>query len=113
MTKNGMLPVVLPSADVDYFMKQAELCKEIQVDLVNQTVSCFEGSDVSKSVGFDFNPFRKNCLINGIDEIGLTLQKGEAISKFENTRTRNWPWLDGAAYRLPQNAQLASGKSDW
>ncbi|ORX91681.1 putative alpha-isopropylmalate isomerase [Basidiobolus meristosporus CBS 931.73] len=91
--KNGMLPVVLPQADVDTLAEAARQGAELEVDLVNQVVRHPDGE-----IEFDVEPFRKHCLVNGLDDIGLTMQKSDKIEAFEGKRTNEWPWLDGKEY---------------
>ncbi|KAI8816227.1 3-isopropylmalate dehydratase [Fimicolochytrium jonesii] len=94
--KNGMLPLVLPQHQVDTLMRDAESGRELEVDLVNQVI---RRSDGNGEIPFEVEEFRKHCLVNGLDDIGLTLQKEDAIRQFEERRTGSWPWLDGVAYR--------------
>ena len=94
--KNGMLPLVIP--DQSTLLKIAEEAKqgrEIEVDLVNQRVNDASGN---KLANFDVEEFRKHCLVNGLDDIGLTMQMENKIEKFEGRRTRDTPWLDGSGY---------------
>ena len=92
--KNGLLPIILPEADVDELFKQCEAAEgyQLTVDLATQTVTRPDG----KVLSFDIDPFRKHCLFNGLDDIGLTLQDAEAIRAFEVTHQQNSPWLFGA-----------------
>ena len=89
--KNGILPVVLPEARVNELLRfLLELPgAEITVDLPNQTVRGPDG----KEDKFEIDPFRKHCLVNGLDDIGLTLQKEAAISAYETKSTAQRPWL--------------------
>ncbi|HVY41503.1 MAG: 3-isopropylmalate dehydratase small subunit [Bacteroidota bacterium] len=89
--KNGILPVILPEARVDELLRfLMELPgAEITVDLPAQTVRGPDGK-VDK---FDIDPFRKHCLINGLDDIGLTLQKEAAITTYEAKAKADRPWL--------------------
>ncbi|GAX77305.1 hypothetical protein CEUSTIGMA_g4751.t1 [Chlamydomonas eustigma] len=91
--KNGMLPVVLPREQVDELMKDCDAGKNLNVDLATQTISREDGSSYS----FQIDAFRKHCLINGLDDIGLTLQKVDKISLFEKKRAAEAPWFDNAA----------------
>ena len=90
--KNGVLPIVLSEADVDtLFQKVAEeVGFQLSVDLEQQKVSTLDGS-FSRS--FEIEPFRKHCLINGLDDIGLTLQHADKIKAFEAKRLAAQPWL--------------------
>ncbi|HYD17331.1 MAG TPA: 3-isopropylmalate dehydratase small subunit [Patescibacteria group bacterium] len=91
--KNGILPLVLPKEQVDELMKDAEAGLELTVDLQNQTVL---GGN-RKEYKFEIDPFRKKCLLNGLDDIGLTLEKETDISKFEGGQKNSQPWLYSAA----------------
>jgi 3-isopropylmalate/(R)-2-methylmalate dehydratase small subunit len=87
--KNGILPIVLPKETVDKLMAHATAGKKITVDLAKQQV-------VAEGVGaisFDVEPFRKECLIGGLDDIGLTLKKLDAIAAYETKQASNTPWL--------------------
>ncbi len=87
--KNGILPIVLPKEQVAALMELAAgNTGPITIDLPNQTV-------IAGNQSFDFpiDPFRKNCLLNGLDDIGLTLQKKAAIDSFEASHTQRQPWL--------------------
>jgi 3-isopropylmalate/(R)-2-methylmalate dehydratase small subunit len=89
--KNGILPVVLPQAAVDHLMEDARkgANARITVDLAAQTVTASDGT----SFAFEVDPFRKHCLLNGLDDIGLTLQKAAAIDSFEAKAAARHPWL--------------------
>ena len=89
--KNGLLPIVLSEEQVDELFKacEAEEGYSLTVDLERQVVVKPDGSEFA----FDVDPFRKECLINGLDEIGLTLQESEAIQAFENKHQQKFPWL--------------------
>ena len=86
--KNGILPIVLPQDQVDALVKYAETGREITVDLEQQKVVA--GNEVYT---FDVDAFRKHCLINGLDDIGLTLEKKTFIDSYEETRAAQRPWL--------------------
>ncbi len=81
--KNGMLPVVLPAAEIDKLFLEVEKQEgyKLSVDLQSQTITTPQG----RKIPFEVNEFRKNCLLNGLDDIGLTLQHADAISAFEKT----------------------------
>ena len=89
--KNGILPVVLPQAAVDHLMDDARkgANARISVDLESQTVTASDGT----SFGFDVDPFKKHCLLNGLDDIGLTLEKAASIETFEKTAAQSRPWV--------------------
>jgi 3-isopropylmalate/(R)-2-methylmalate dehydratase small subunit len=61
----------------------------MSIDLEAQTISCPDG----EVIHFEIEPFRKHCLLNGLDDIGLTLQKGSAIDSFEHRQSLGQPWL--------------------
>ena len=88
--KIGLLTVVLPQADCDYLIARSEELpsSEIVVDLETQTVSTADGTWTRT---FEIDPFVKHCLLNGLDEIGLTMQEGDAISAFEAKRGELFP----------------------
>ena len=88
--KNGMLPIVLPQEQVDLLMKDAEkgANARVEVNLEEQTIISSDG-DVIK---FDIDPFRKHCLLNGLDDIGLTLEKAASIDSFEAKAGAARPW---------------------
>jgi 3-isopropylmalate/(R)-2-methylmalate dehydratase small subunit len=90
--KNGLLPIVLAESDVEILFQRVfnEEGFQLKVDLSGQKVSSLDGS-FSRS--FDIEPFRKHCLINGLDDIGLTLQHAEKIRAFESRRLADQPWL--------------------
>lgn len=113
--KNGMLPIALPQAQVELLAEHAKKGEELEVDLVNQVIR-YPGGEVP----FEVEEFRKHCLVNGLDDIGLTLQKADKIEAFEKKRTANWPWLDGKNYlgRATKITALPVGESkkqklDW
>ncbi len=89
--KNGILPIVLPQEEVDKLMDDAERGANavITVDLENQTISGPDGG----TIGFEVDPFRKHCLLNGLDDIGLTLEKAASIDAFEAGAAAARPWL--------------------
>ena len=92
--KNGILPVTLPQADVDALMADAEMGANatVTVDLEAQTITRPNG----EAIAFEVEPFRKHCLLNGLDDIGLTLQKAANIDSFEAAAARERPWLTPA-----------------
>ncbi|XAO23832.1 3-isopropylmalate dehydratase, large subunit [Cryptococcus bacillisporus CA1280] len=114
--KNGMLPLQLPQADLDALYEDASAGLEIAVDLENQVVVRPNGKP---SIPFSVDPFRRHCLINGLDDIGLTLVHRDEIEKFEEKRTAVWPWLDGVGYAkkgqkvIAVPARKGVKKTDW
>lgn len=89
--KNGILPIVLPEEAVGSLMNDAQKGQNARmvVDLEAQTISSSEGDVFS----FDIDPFKKHCLLNGLDDIGLTLGKEEAIASYESNRAESFPWM--------------------
>jgi len=88
--KNGILPIILPQEQVDVLMADARkgANARVTVDLEAQTVTTSDG----QSFGFAVDPHRKHCLINGLDDIGLTLEKAAAIDSFEAKVATLRPW---------------------
>ena len=86
--KNGLLTVVLPQEAVDRLMEVAKT-DPIHIDLENQVVT----TPFQDRFAFDIDPFRKHCLLNGLDEIGLTLASSDAISAYETKLNTEKPWL--------------------
>ncbi len=89
--KNGILPVVLPQEQVDLLMKDAEkgANARMTVDLEAQEITTSDGEVVK----FDVDPFKKQCLLEGLDDIGLTMKKSESISGFESKMSEIRPWV--------------------
>jgi 3-isopropylmalate/(R)-2-methylmalate dehydratase small subunit len=90
--KNGILTVVLPQAQVDRLL---EVAKEhpIAIDLESQTVT----TPYQDRFRFEIDPFRKDCLLRGLDEIGITLAMDDAIAAHEAKMHNETPWIEGAA----------------
>ena len=90
--KNGMLPVVLSTHEVDRLFHETAAFPgfRLTIDLEQQPVATTDGSTV---FGFDVEPFRKHCLLNGLDDIALTLAHADAIRAFESKRQAEQPWL--------------------
>lgn len=86
--KNGILPVVLPQAQVETLMKAAEAGELIEIDLATQNVI-----HNTNNYPFEIGEFRKHCLINGLDDIGLTLEKEKAITTHEQSLMAHQPWV--------------------
>ena len=89
--KNGILPIVLPHEDVDKLMDDAERGANatVTVDLESQTIKGPDGGEIS----FEVDAFRKHCLLNGLDDIGLTMEKSDAIDTFEQEAAQARPWV--------------------
>jgi 3-isopropylmalate/(R)-2-methylmalate dehydratase small subunit len=92
--KNGILPIVLPKDKVEQLMQCASGDQpKMAVDLEEQTIHIV---DTNQSFSFDVDPFRKECLINGLDDIGLTLAKEDKITAFEARDINERPWIHQA-----------------
>lgn len=89
--KNGILPIVLPSATVDTLFEQtlANDGYTLNVDLAAQTIT----TPSATQIGFEVDAFRKQCLLEGLDDIGLTLKHTDAIRAYEARRREAAPWL--------------------
>jgi len=89
--KNGILPIRLPQSDVDLLMDDAKRGSNaiVTVDLEKQEITGPDGG----LIHFDIEPFRKHCLLNGLDDIGLTLEKAGDIDSFEQRDRLTRPWL--------------------
>jgi 3-isopropylmalate/(R)-2-methylmalate dehydratase small subunit len=89
--KNGILPIALPQVQVDLLMDDAERGSNavVSVDLESQTITGPDGGELH----FEIDPFRRHCLLNGLDDIGLTLEKQAAIDSFEDSQRISQPWL--------------------
>ena len=86
--KNGLLTVVLPQDAIDRLMEVAQT-DPIHIDLENQVVT----TPFQDRFTFEIDAFRKHCLLNGLDEIGLTLASSDAISAYETRLAAEKPWL--------------------
>ncbi|MEL6298242.1 MAG: 3-isopropylmalate dehydratase small subunit [Pseudomonadota bacterium] len=89
--KNGILPITLPQEDIDKLMDDAARGANatVTVDLENQEIKGPDGGTLS----FEIDPFRKQCLIDGLDDIGLTMQKDKSIDAYEEKAGAARPWL--------------------
>jgi len=89
--KNGILPIVLGEAKVDQLFKEVEASEgyKLTVDLEAQTITTPSG----EVINFDVDQFRKHCLLNGLDDIGLTMQHVDDIKAYEEKRKAEAPWL--------------------
>ena len=92
--KNGLLPVILTEQQVDTLFNEMNDTEgyQLTIDLEAQKVISPTGAEYS----FDIDQFRKDCLIQGLDEIGLTLQSSDAIKEYEQKRAAEHPWVFGA-----------------
>ena len=89
--KNGMLPIRVSKEDLDRLMDDAERGANatLSIDLARQEVRGPDGGVIH----FDVDPFKKHCLLNGLDEIGLTLEKADAIASYEQSAAAARPWV--------------------
>ena len=89
--KNGMLPIILPEEQVKILMSDSEKGSNarVEVDLEAQTITSSDGNVFS----FEVDPFKKHCLLNGLDDIGLTMEKSSSIEAFERKLEIEQPWL--------------------
>jgi 3-isopropylmalate/(R)-2-methylmalate dehydratase small subunit len=89
--QNGILPIKLPQADVDKLMDDAQRGSNatVTVDLEAQEIRGPDGGVIK----FEIDPFRKHCLLNGLDAVGLTMQKQDAIRTYEEKAASSRPWL--------------------
>ncbi|MGY6632410.1 MAG: 3-isopropylmalate dehydratase small subunit [Alkalilacustris sp.] len=89
--KNGILPIALPQEKVDILMEDARrgANARLSVDLEAQTITTSDGQTIT----FEIDPFRKHCLLNGLDDIGLTMEKASAIDSYEAQAATARPWV--------------------
>lgn len=89
--KNGILPIILGESIIDELFKQVEATEgyQLTIDLATQTVT----TPCGNKHHFDIDAFRKHCLLNGLDDIGLTLQQADTIRAYEHKRQQETPWL--------------------
>jgi len=87
--KNGMLPIILKEKNIQELIKYSERKDEIEINLENQTI-LFGNSKID----FEIDSFKKKCLLNGYDDIALSLEKSEQISSFENKLKKNKSWIN-------------------
>ncbi|MRI35020.1 3-isopropylmalate dehydratase small subunit [Endozoicomonas sp. OPT23] len=92
--KNGILPITLSEAEVDQLFNEVETEQgyQLTVDLEKEVITSPSG----KELKFSIDDFRRHCLVNGLDDIGLTLQNADAIKEFEKGHKASSPWLFGA-----------------
>ncbi|MCC2596858.1 3-isopropylmalate dehydratase small subunit [Pusillimonas sp. MFBS29] len=90
--KNGLLPIILPELQVARLFEEVKAFSgyKLRIDLPRQVVIAEDGRELA----FDIEPFRKHCLLNGLDDIGQTLQKADIIRAFEAERLARHPWLE-------------------
>jgi 3-isopropylmalate dehydratase len=105
--KNGLLPIKITNkGDLEKVAAEARAKKEIEIDLPNQRINDASGN---KICSFEVEEFRKQCLVNGLDDIGLTLQLEDKIDAFEKKMSAQTPWLDGTGYlKRDKSGKLAA-----
>lgn len=111
--QNGMLPVVVPQEQCIELAKDAEQGLDLEVDLDKEEIRRPNGQ---APISFTTDPFRRHCLLNGLDDIALTMQREAAIATFEERRTESWPWLNGFGYvdkKIPINPVKKAKRTDW
>ncbi len=93
--KNGILPITVSKEDLDKLMDDADRGSNatLSIDLEAQKITGPDGGEVT----FELDAFKKECLLNGLDDVGLTLKKESAISSFEDKLTAERPWVPGVA----------------
>lgn len=107
-----MLPIVVSQEEVDSIAADSRDGSEAEVDLIEQVIRRKDGS----TIPFQVEPFRRHCLIHGLDDISLTLEHETDITKFEQIRSRRYPWLDGIGYegKIPIDVEAPkSKKMEW
>ena len=88
--KNGILPIILEEEKIKELSEYANRKEEISVDLEEEKI-IYGNNEIT----FQVDPFKKKCLLEGLDDVGLTMKKEDAISKFENDKKASEPWLAG------------------
>ena len=86
--KNGILPIILPEEKIKELSEYSKRKEEISIDLKGEKI-IFGNSEIK----FDVDPFKKKCLLEGLDDIGLTLQKKEKITQYETSLKSSHPWI--------------------
>ena len=87
--KNGMLPIILDEKKIEELIQYSERKENIEINLTEQEIIFG-----IKTVKFEIDPFKKKCLLGGLDDIALSLEKSEKISSYENELKKNKPWLN-------------------
>lgn len=108
--QNFMLPIILPKDKCQELAQDAEEGLEVEVDLEKEEIRRFSPDDTRDAILFTIDPFRKYRLLNGLDDIGSTLEKLDLIEEFERRRSERHPWLDGITY---QPSKSDAAKMDW
>ena len=92
--KNGILPIILDEETVSKLQDTAENTLNFNIDLEKQNITYVENNE-QKEISFDIDPAKKNCLLEGLDDIALTLNKSVEIGNFEGSQEKETPWLYG------------------
>jgi 3-isopropylmalate dehydratase len=112
--QNGMLPIAIPQEQCRQLAQDAEAGLELEVDLEKQEIKRANGE---LPIPFTTDPFRRHCLLNGLDDIALTMQRGDSIQVFEQRRSEMWSWLDGFGYaskKIPVGpGRVVTKKTEW
>jgi 3-isopropylmalate/(R)-2-methylmalate dehydratase small subunit len=87
--KNGMLPIVLNEKKIKSLVQYSERRVSVEINLTEQEIIFG-----NKTIKFEIDPFKKKCLLDGLDDIALSLEKSEKISSYENELKKNKPWLN-------------------
>ena len=87
--KNGMLPIILDEKKIQELVQYSKRKENIEINLREQEIIFG-----NKRIKFDIDPFKKKCLLNGLDDIALSLEKSEKISSYENKLEKNKPWIN-------------------
>ena len=87
--KNGMLPIILDENKIEEIIQYSKRKENIEVNLAEQEIIFG-----NKKIKFEIDPFKKKCLLNGLDDIALSLEKSEKISSYENKMKKNRPWIN-------------------
>ena len=93
--KNGILPIILDEETVAKLQDTAENSLNFNIDLEKQCITFVENNE-QKEISFDIDPAKKNSLLEGLDDIGLTLNKSNSITDFEDIQEKRTPWLYGS-----------------
>lgn len=110
--QNGMLPIALSQEECAELGKDAEAGLELEVDLEKEEIRRPNGQP---PISFSTDAFRRHCLLNGLDDIALTMQRSHSIDLFERKRSELWPWLDGLGYegKIPIVPVRQGKKTEW
>ena len=87
--KNGILPIILDEKKIEELVQYSDRKEIIEINLTKQEIIFG-----NKTVKFEVDPFKKKCLLNGLDDIDLSLEKSEKINSYENTLKKNKPWIN-------------------